>query len=413
MSKRLAWLRQRIAPAALAARREYDEDCADRLDALKEIKQSLILDVEFAISDGAKKAFLNLTAAFDRVSRSMRIWDITSVQAIDRYRTRSAASQAFDMQPINFDRTYDSLMATEFKPPRFINANGADLMLYPAFVMAGIGERVALLDIRQVEITIAPTRFIVYDRDVPSDSVVIDSTWQYVNKDGGPDRRFSNNPTIPVAQYCKIFFRGEGLNEAWMISNAEAGITFGEAIRKYKDSLTDSNGELEGIAPPSADEWPDLDIPDKLKSPVLDWKTPITFYGCVTAGAAIALPLLGKANPQLLSSLKGLSNFLAWQRNAVTSTEANLRTAEGKLESPLKVTATQPNLTRVKIAEVQRLLKKVGFEPGPADGIDGARTRKALADWAKTRGMQDPKLDRASLEVLRRIAGGTRQGTYP
>ena len=270
-----------------------------------------------------------------------------------------------------------------------------------------------MLDIRQVEITIAPTRFIVYDRDVPSDSVVIDSTWQYVNKDGGPDRRFSNNPTIPVAQYCKIFFRGEGLNEAWMISNAEAGITFGEAIRKYKDSLTDSNGELEGIAPPSADEWPDLDIPDKLKSPVLDWKTPITFYGCVTAGAAIALPLLGKANPQLLSSLKGLSNFLAWQRNAVTSTEANLRTAEGKLESPLKVTATQPNLTRVKIAEVQRLLKKVGFEPGPADGIDGARTRKALADWAKTRGMQDPKLDRASLEVLRRIAGGTRQGTYP
>jgi hypothetical protein len=200
----------------------------NRLDVLKEIKQSLILDVEFSISDGAKKAFSNVTAAFDRVGRSVRIWDITSAQAVDRYRTRSIASQNLDTQPVSFDRTYDSLMATEFKPPRFINANGADLMLYPAFVMVQIGERVALLDIRQVEITVEPTRFVVYDGNVPSDSMVVDSTWQYVNKDGAPDRRFSNNPTIPIAKYCSIFFRGEGLNEAWMISNAEAGIEFGE-----------------------------------------------------------------------------------------------------------------------------------------------------------------------------------------
>jgi Protein of unknown function (DUF4236) len=278
MSRRFAWLRRWIAPTTFNSFQEYNDDCLNRLDVLKEIKQSLILDVEFSISDGAKKAFSNVTAVFDRVGRSVRIWDITSAQAVDRYRTRSIASQNLNTQPVSFDRTYDSLMATEFKPPRFINANGADLMLYPAFVMVQIGERVALLDIRQVEITVEPTRFVVYDGNVPSDSMVVDSTWQYVNKDGAPDRRFSNNPTIPIAKYCSIFFRGEGLNEAWMISNAEAGIEFGEAIARYKISLADSGREIDGIAPPSPNEWPEVDIPDKPKLPPRDWKTPIAFY---------------------------------------------------------------------------------------------------------------------------------------
>jgi hypothetical protein len=400
MSRRFGWLRRWIAPTSFNLFQEYHDDCLNRLDALKEIKQSLVLDVEFSISDGAKKAFLRITEAFDRVSRSVRIWDITTAQAVDRYRTRSAASQSFDTQVVSFDRTYDSLMATEFKPPRFINANGADLMLYPAFVMAQIGERVALLDIRQVEIAIEPTRFVVHDGNVPSDSMVVDSTWQYVNKDGGPDRRFSNNPTIPIAKYCSIFFRGEGLNEAWMISNAEAGIEFGEAIRKYKNSLTDSEREFDGIAPPSVDEWPELDIPPKPKLPPRDWKTPTMFYGCVIVAATIALFVLGRTYPHILSSVMDLVNVIG-PRKTVTSTEANSRVTGGKTESP-PISTTSRGLTRAEVVEVQQLLKKMGLDPGPPDGIAGAKTVKAFSDWAKIRGIENAKLDSVSLEILRK-----------
>jgi hypothetical protein len=406
MSRRFAWLRRWIAPTTFNSFQEYNDDCLNRLDVLKEIKQSLILDVEFAISDGAKKAFSNVTAAFDRVGRSVRIWDITSAQAVDRYRTRSIASQNLDTQPVSFDRTYDSLMATEFKPPRFINANGADLMLYPAFVMVQIGERVALLDIRQVEITVEPTRFVVYDGNVPSDSMVVDSTWQYVNKDGAPDRRFSNNPTIPIAKYCSIFFRGEGLNEAWMISNAEAGIEFGEAIARYKISLADSGREIDGIAPPSPNEWPEVDIPDKPKLPPRDWKTPIAFYSSLISVAAITLFLIGKTHPHVLSSVIDLGKVFV-TRKAVISTEANSRILEGKTESS-PITTTPRGLTRAEVAEVQQLLKKMGLEPGPPDGIAGAKTVKAFSDWAKIRGIKDAKLDTVNLEILRKTTAGKR-----
>jgi len=33
---------------------------------------------------------------------------------------------------------------------------------------------------------------------------VIGYTWQYVNKDGGPDRWFANNPQIPIASYEQV-----------------------------------------------------------------------------------------------------------------------------------------------------------------------------------------------------------------
>jgi hypothetical protein len=133
-TKRLLWLCRRLAPQAVAQRQDYEQTCEERLALLKEIKKTLILDVDFAISNEAKAVFKNIVSAFDRIRSCTRIWDITSAQTIDRYRTRKAATHELNMQPVCFTRTDDFLLATEFQPPRFTNANGADLLLYPAFV---------------------------------------------------------------------------------------------------------------------------------------------------------------------------------------------------------------------------------------------------------------------------------------
>jgi hypothetical protein len=44
------------------------------------------------------------------------------------------------------------------------------------------------------------TRFIEHET-VPSDARVVDRTWQFVNKKGGPDLRFKNNRELPVCAY--------------------------------------------------------------------------------------------------------------------------------------------------------------------------------------------------------------------
>jgi putative peptidoglycan binding protein len=261
-----------------------------------------------------------------------------------------------------------------------------------------------LLDIREIEIRAEPVTFVVSDGTVPSDAQVVGNTWRYVNKNGQPDRRFSDNPSIPLAQYCKIFFQGPGLNEAWMLSNAECGIGFGDAVLKYKASLKTTESEAEGIAPPSADEWPDLELPERVPPPVRDWKTPSIGYGSVTAVAVVALIVAWLLNPQFLSSILAFVEKAPGSSRVMTESPGSTDAKTGPT-APVSQRTAAPPLLVAEIAELQQLLKAAGFDPGQADGNAGPRTRQVLTDWAKNRRIENPKVDRPTLEALRLKAG--------
>ena len=65
------------------------------------------------------------------------------------------------------------------------------------------------------------TRFIE-DEPVPADATVVDRTWRYVNKSGGPDRRFNNNAQLPVVQYgVLVLTSSRGLNVHLNTSNGQ------------------------------------------------------------------------------------------------------------------------------------------------------------------------------------------------
>lgn len=59
------------------------------------------------------------------------------------------------------------------------------------------------LEYALLEVVHETTRF-VEEGPVPRDSQVVDATWRFVNKSGGPDLRFSNNPKLPVVAYGSI-----------------------------------------------------------------------------------------------------------------------------------------------------------------------------------------------------------------
>lgn len=69
-----------------------------------------------------------------------------------------------------------------------------------------------------VRFNVETTRFIETE-GVPRDSRVVDHTWRYVNKRGGPDRRFKDNIKLPIAEYEAVHFQTDsGLNELINIS---------------------------------------------------------------------------------------------------------------------------------------------------------------------------------------------------
>src|SRR5438105_9455287 len=91
----------------------------------------------------------------------------------------------------------------------------------PDAVLIMAGNSVAALRYDDIEIN-AHSRNFIENEGAPKDARVIGETWQYVNKTGGPDRRFVNNQKLPVCLYAEIDLRStSGLNERIQCSCVE------------------------------------------------------------------------------------------------------------------------------------------------------------------------------------------------
>lgn len=74
------------------------------------------------------------------------------------------------------------------------------LAFYPDRVLAFQGKSVAGIEYRNLTAQSHAVKY-VESETVPADALVVDKTWAYVNKKGGPDRRFKDNPELPVCLY--------------------------------------------------------------------------------------------------------------------------------------------------------------------------------------------------------------------
>ena len=90
----------------------------------------------------------------------------------------------------------------------------------------------------QLEVNFAEQRFIE-DGGVPSDTRVVDKTWRYVNKKGGPDRRFNNNREIPIVIYEAIMLISKsGVQELFQASRTGIGSTLNSAVKQMATAIS-------------------------------------------------------------------------------------------------------------------------------------------------------------------------------
>ncbi|HEY0094125.1 MAG TPA: hypothetical protein VGB96_07365 [Archangium sp.] len=82
----------------------------------------------------------------------------------------------------------------------------------------------------ELQVKVESRRFIESD-PAPPDAMEVGATWQYVNRDGSPDRRFANNRRLPVLLYEQVSFTSaSGLNEVLQLSRTGGGESFRSAI---------------------------------------------------------------------------------------------------------------------------------------------------------------------------------------
>jgi hypothetical protein len=114
-----------------------------------------------------------------------------------------------------------------------IPAGKETLIFLPEVVLVVTDKGAGAVGYDELKVDAATTKF-VESQVVPRDARVVDRTWQYVNKRGGPDQRFKDNREIPVAEYGALSFTSQsGLNERFLVSNVDAATQLQTVIQDY------------------------------------------------------------------------------------------------------------------------------------------------------------------------------------
>lgn len=104
------------------------------------------------------------------------------------------------------------------------------LHFFPDRVLVYDSNGIGAVGYQDLHIVVNSTRF-VESEFVPRDAEVIDRTWKYVNKSGGPDRRFKDNKEIPICRYEEVSLTSRsGLNELLQLSRCGFGNEFAKAV---------------------------------------------------------------------------------------------------------------------------------------------------------------------------------------
>jgi hypothetical protein len=184
---------------------------------------------------------------FEKLTTCQSIWDITSAQSIDRIKARSSASTAVTRVPVCFSKGTLDYINTKYEAFKFQNANGGDLYIYPGFIVmpSESNNDFAIIDFRDIALVHHGQKF-VEQESVPNDAKIVDRTWQYVNKNGMPDKRYSYNPEIPITLYYELVLKSsKGLYESFEFSNADIGEKFCTAFENYQQSLNNMKWDKE------------------------------------------------------------------------------------------------------------------------------------------------------------------------
>lgn len=118
-----------------------------------------------------------------------------------------------------------------------IKAGEKEMYFLPDRVLVYDRKNVGGVSYSELSVKVDAARFIE-NGAAPRDAQVIGKTWQYVNKNGGPDRRFKDNKELPICLYDEIFLRSAtGLNEIIQVSRRGVGDVFAEGLNKMRAAM--------------------------------------------------------------------------------------------------------------------------------------------------------------------------------
>jgi len=196
-------------------------------------RESSTISLDYDLSAGELQRFEALTRAFDALAHCTNVWRIPLEKQEADWKRNAGAAKMVERKRIALTRGNPPLVKSNMEFLQ-LPLGKETIYLTPDAILVMAGGDIAGLSYGDVQVDCRQTRFIE-DSAPPSDATVVGATWQYLNRKGGPDRRFKNNRQLPICLYGEIDFRSaNGLNERIHCSRVDPSEGFASAVAAYK-----------------------------------------------------------------------------------------------------------------------------------------------------------------------------------
>lgn len=195
----------------------------------------------YDIDEDAEQGIQSFYNAFDELMDCSKAWHISSRASVHDKKYHAGVEQIVKRIAVNISYKTPKHLVTNVKVPA-IPVGSQTIYFFPDRILIYDKKSVGGLTYGSFNVTQRSQRFIE-NGVVPRDGSVVDHTWQYVNKSGEPDKRFTNNPKLPILLYSEVLFTSiSGLNELIQFSKQSVGANMITKLEQYKRSTFLNNG---------------------------------------------------------------------------------------------------------------------------------------------------------------------------
>jgi hypothetical protein len=166
--------------------------------------------LQYDMDEQFNKVYEDFNERFKSFAGSAKIWQYLNEHQTSDFKRNAGAGKLIKRSPVGGIATHRAPLryfVTNISIP-YLKLHRLELFFLPERLLIRRGTTFAAVFYKNIEISGSTTRFIE-DESVPRDAQIIDQTWRYVNKRGGPDRRFNNNRQIPICAYSEYTLRSD------------------------------------------------------------------------------------------------------------------------------------------------------------------------------------------------------------
>lgn len=197
------------------------------------------INVEYEFDEYGMHRIQMVDQAMASLINNNGVWQVNTIQANSSTKVNAGAASSVEKKPVKFLKKKPFFLKTD-ATCYYIKLLNDEVYILPDRLIVKGKKSWGCVEYSEIHIGVGSVVFIE-SGVTPRDAEVVGHTWQYVNKNGSPDKRYSNNRQLTKCHYGTLNFKSQtGLDVILYISNIKNARQFATVVQKMISEATEA-----------------------------------------------------------------------------------------------------------------------------------------------------------------------------